>query len=348
MRSFRDFEEAVFNRKEGYIPLYEHGVDLPIIEKIMGFDFSEYDFSTMSGRLGVWSKIIQFYDQMGYLYVPVELRPDFAPMQYQVASDRGWVNEQTGPIQSWEDLNNPEHWPPIEKAFDYELFRQIGELVPGHMKIIGGASGGPFEHASFLMGLESLCIIVYQDPEFASALFAKIGTTLAGIAQHLVQQDTLGAYRFGDDLGFKTATMFSPSMLREYVFPWQKRVVQVVHTGGRCFVLHSCGQLEMVMDDLIDDVGIDGKHSFEDATLPVTEAKDRWGSKIAILGGIDVDFLCRSTPHAIKEYTKRVVEQCAQGGGYAAGSGNTIASYVPVENYLAMVEAVNELNGRTG
>lgn len=319
----------------------------------MGYDFSKIDWSTEDGQVEAWKKRIEFYCQMGYVYVPVELGVKFAPRTAKVTEHddiadkvkRGWVDEHGGPIKSMDDLENPEYWPAVEKAFDYDLFERIANLLPEGMKIIGGTSGGPFEHASFLMGLENLCIAIYEDEEFASKLFEKIGKTLVGIAEKLAKLDKVGIYRFGDDLGYKSATMISPDSLRKYVFPWQKKVVEAVHNAGKPFLLHSCGQLEAVMDDLIDDVKIDAKHSFEDNILPVTEAKKRWGGRIAILGGIDVDFLCRSTPEEIKERTKRVLEVCAKGGGYAAGSGNTITSYMPARNYLAMLDAVREFNG---
>ncbi|MGI6704793.1 MAG: uroporphyrinogen decarboxylase family protein [Clostridia bacterium] len=335
------------------VPLYEHFVDQEIIEAVMGWDFSKMDRGTREGELKVWEKIIEFYRQMGYDYVPLEMAPRFASRGTLIGEDtalysrgqRGWVDEHGGPIQSWEDLERKEYWPDVEEAFDYELFQAIADLVPKDMKIIGGASGGPFEHASFLMGLTKLCMAIYDDPDFVACFFEKIGKTLVGVAERLVKLDAVGAYRFGDDLGFKTATMLSPEILRKYVFPWQKKVVEVVHEAGKPFVLHSCGNLEMIMEDLIEDVGIDAKHSYEDVIMPVAEAKKRWGDRIAILGGIDVDYLCRHTPAEIKEYTKKVLDACAPGGGYAAGSGNTIANYVPVESYLAMLEAVREFNG---
>ena len=258
--------------------------------------------------------------------------------------ERGWVDEHVGVIQGTADLENPEYWPEGEAAFDYPLFEAICQRLPPGMKIIGGASGGPFEHASFLVGLERLGMLMYDDPAFCERLFERIGRTIVGIAERLVKLDALGIYRFGDDLGYKTGTLLSTRQLRKYVFPWQKKVVEVVHAAGKPFLLHSCGNLERVMDDLIDDVGIDAKHSFEDVILPVAEAKRRWGGRIALLGGVDVDFLCRRSPAEIREYTLRILEACAPGGGYAAGTGNTVANYIPVENYLAMLRAVEEWN----
>jgi uroporphyrinogen decarboxylase len=348
------YEAVTRSRVPDAVPLYEHFADDPIIEKIMGYNFSTINTSTFEGQLEIWKKRISFYQQMGYGYVPVEMGPRFAPRDNLISSDtaiysrgtRGWVDEHGGVIHGMADLDNPAYWPEGDEAFDYKMFEALAELVPDGMKIIGGASGGPFEHASFLMGLEPLSMAMYDDPEFVTRFFERIGKTLVEIAARLVKMDKIGIYRFGDDLGYKTATMLSTRQLRQYVFPWSKKVVEVVHQAGKPFLLHSCGQLEKIMDDLIDDVKIDAKHSYEDVIMPVTEVKRRWGHRVAIMGGIDVDFMCRHSPAEIMEHTKRVMEVCSVGGGYAIGTGNTVANYVPVENYLAMLKAAADFNGR--
>jgi uroporphyrinogen decarboxylase len=348
------FDAVTRRRIPERVPLYEHFADDQIVEKIMGYDFSRIDASTLDGQLDLWGKRFQFYRQMGYTYVPFEISPRFAARKDLISEDtaelskgrRGWVDEHEGVIRTRADLENPAYWPEGEEAFDYRMFESLAEIVPPGMKIIGGASGGPFEHASFLVGLEHLSVQMYDDPEFVNRLFERIGLTLIEIATRLARMDVLGIYRFGDDLGYKTATMLSTRQLRTYVFPWQKKVVEAVHAAGKPFLLHSCGNLDKIMDDLIEDVRIDAKHSWEDVILPVTEAKRKWGQRIAILGGVDVDYLCWHTPAEVREYTLRILDVCAVGGGYAAGTGNTVANYVPVNNYLAMLRAVEEFNGR--
>ena len=96
------------------------------------------------------------------------------------------------------------------------------------------------------------------------------------------------------------------------------------------------------MDEIIDDLGFDGKHSFEDKICPVEQAYERWGSRIAILGGIDLDFMCRSDPAAITARSKAILERSAGRGSYALGTGNSVPEYVPDENYFAMVRAALE------
>ncbi|MDD3926541.1 MAG: hypothetical protein PHT33_07770, partial [bacterium] len=86
------------------------------------------------------------------------------------------------------------------------------------------------------------------------------------------------------------------------------------------------------------EVKIDAKHSYEDSILSVTEAWKLYGDRIAILGGYDVDRLCRSTEEEIRAYTGMLITEVGAEGGYALGSGNSIASYIPVEKYLTMLD----------
>jgi uroporphyrinogen decarboxylase len=102
--------------------------------------------------------------------------------------------------------------------------------------------------------------------------------------------------------------------------------------------LHSCGNLDTIYADLISTVGIDGKHSFEEAILPVQAFQARYGDRIAVLGGIDVDILASAAPEQVRAKTRFLIETCGARGRYAVGSGNSVPSYIPVENYLSMVD----------
>ena len=81
--------------------------------------------------------------------------------------------------------------------------------------------------------------------------------------------------------------------------------------------------------------------------LPVEEAYEKWGRRLAILGGIDVDFICRNTPEAIRERSRKMLERASERGGYALGSGNSIPEYVPADAYLAMISAAVSIDSLT-
>jgi len=226
--------------------------------------------------------------------------------------------------------------------FDYSRLDAIAPDLPEGMKLIVHGPGGVLENVTFLMGFDNLCFAIADDPDFAQAVFDAVGSRLVRYYEICAPKATVGALISNDDWGHKTQTMLSLADMRKYVFPWHQRIVETIHAAGKPAILHSCGNLERVMDEIIDDMGYDGKHSYEDTIMPVEEAYERWGRRIAILGGIDVDFICRSTPEAIRARCKAMLARTKGRGAYALGTGNSVPPYVPDEGYFAMTGAVIE------
>jgi uroporphyrinogen decarboxylase len=159
---------------------------------------------------------------------------------------------------------------------------------------------------------------------------------------HLLGLDNLAAIFQGDDMGFRSATLISPDGLREYCLPWLSRLARKVHEAGLPYFLHSCGNLAIIMEYLIEDVGIDAKHSFEDAIMPVEDFQETYGDRIGVLGGLDLNILAGPSPQAVRDRTRYLIDTCGPRGRFAIGSGNSVPSYVPVENYLAMIDEALE------
>jgi len=133
-------------------------------------------------------------------------------------------------------------------------------------------------------------------------------------------------------------------LLRKLVLPVYTRMAAEAHAAGKPFILHSCGNLAEIYNDLIDVCKIDAKHSFEDAILPVGEFKKLYGKRITPLGGLDVDVICRSNAEELRKYVRRHVEQCfAQDGHWALGTGNSLTNYMPVENYMVVLEEARKV-----
>ena len=197
-----------------------------------------------------------------------------------------------------------------------------------------------------MTGFEELCYMLADDEELFRDLTDKIGATMLAIWKRLLREygDIFCVCRFGDDLGYKSATMFSHESLRRYVFPHYKRVIDEIHAHGKPFLLHSCGNLLGVMDDILA-TGIDAKHSNEDIIAPFADWVERYGGRIGNFGGIDTDNLCRMDEKQIREEIRDILRQCAGHGGIAFGTGNSVPSYVPPENYLAMNGAARETRG---
>jgi uroporphyrinogen decarboxylase len=249
---------------------------------------------------------------------------------------RNWADEHAGAIMSWEDFERYP-WPRVED-FDFFPFEYLSGALPDGMGLLTCHAGGVFEHLSWIMSLEGLCLAVKDDPELVRAVADRVGSLLTAFYSQLLDLDRIAAVFAGDDLGFRTGTLLSPADIRAYVLPWHKRIAALAHRKGVPFFLHSCGNLEAVIGDLIEDVGIDGKHSFEDAIEPAESFQERFGDRIAVLGGVDLNLLAGAGPEVVRRRTRDLIETCGRRGRFAVGSGNSIPSYVPAANYLAMVD----------
>ena len=286
---------------------------------------------------------IRFWRDLGYDYVTVRTDISF-PRGGHVSADtaplsrgeRGWVDEAKGAITSWDEFEQYP-WPEVTPA-SVRTLETYSRHVPDGMKVAAQLPGGPFENLTFLMGFETFSYALADQPDLVRAIAERVGETLVKAAELTCQMDVVGAQWLNDDLGFKGGTMASPEALRRYIFPYQRRIAEIAHRHGKPVLLHSCGKLDGIADDLIDDVGIDAKHSFEHVIEPVWEAKRSWGQRVSLLGGVDMDVLARGSEEEVRRYTRRCIEECAPGGGWALGSGNTVANYVPVANFLAMLD----------
>ena len=249
--------------------------------------------------------------------------------------DRAYYLASSHTIASRQDFETYP-WPNAAEA-DYSPFERMAEMLPEGMKVITGGPGGVLENGMWLLGYEGISYLLYEDRELVRDVFDAVGSAITAHIERAAAIDTVGAIMLGDDLGFRTQTLLAPDTLRELVFPWHTRIVEAAHRCGKPAILHACGNLAEVMDDIIG-CGWDARHSFEDAIEPVWEAKARWGDRIALIGGFDMDKISRMTVDEVRRHTRLLIERCAPGGGWALGTGNSVANYVPVENFLAMID----------
>jgi len=246
---------------------------------------------------------------------------------------RAFLDMQKGPLTTWEEFEGFP-WPDIEKASTRSL-EWYSQHLPEDMCIVGVVD---VAHLLDLMGYETLCFALHDQRDLVTAISDRLLKAYADSARRIVEFDRVKLVMEMDDMGFKSGTLISPDDLREFVLPEHKAVAQIAHAAGRPYILHSCGNIGAIMEDLIEDVGIDAKHSFEDAIETVVHAKAAYGDRIAVLGGIDVDFLCRASEEQIRRRVRETLEKCMPGGGYCLGTGNSVANYIPLDNYLTMLD----------
>jgi len=243
-----------------------------------------------------------------------------------------------GIIKSWQDFESYD-WPDLDED-DWSVFEKLAPELPEGMKFMAHSHGGTLENLIELVGWEDLVFMMEDEPDLAHALTDKIGSFLLDFYKRVVTMPGVGGCIINDDWGFRTQTFLSPAQMEEFIFPWVRKKIQVIHQAGLPAMLHSCGCLDSIWPEVLK-FGLDGKHSWEDAILPIEQAYDRFHPELTLVGGIDLDYLCRADPQDIYRRTKAMLQK-TECRGWVAGSGNSIPSYVPFEGFNAMRRAVLE------
>lgn len=343
--NYENIVMAASNVSAKRLPLYEHHIDIAFMEIALGKQFASLALGDYEDKKEYCRIVCDFFKSYGYDTV------SFERCIGSVMPGSGALgNHAEGVIKSMYDL---EHYPWAEIPNYFfeqyrELFCALREVMPEGMKAIGGPGNGIFECVQDITGYENLCYMQIDEPELYEGLFNKVGETNLRIWQQFLQEfeDIYCVCRFGDDLGFKNNTLLSAQDIKSLIIPQYKRIIDVVHNYNKRFLLHSCGCIFSVMDDLLA-AGIDAKHSNEDQIAPFSKWVQDYGNKIGNFGGIDTDAVCRLDKPQMKEYITNVLRESEGHGGIAFGSGNSIPAYVPVENFIAMNEIVREYRKET-
>ncbi|HDZ19744.1 hypothetical protein LCGC14_0015900 [marine sediment metagenome] len=323
---------------------FELGHDLEIIDAIC----ERFDLAKDIDPTGDWAESYKRLAVSRFLGMEVfgvgcgvggfefkwDVTEDTAALSHR--GERGYLNEHVGPISTWDQFDKFP-WPDPHGPSATDGLEYWSEHLPDDMIICACGVGHFCEFLTWLMGYETLCLSLYDNRDLVRAISDKLFEYFRVTLERALQFERVRLVEPSDDMGFKTGTLISPDDMREFVLPGHRMAIEAAHAAGRLAVMHSCGNLREIIPDLIE-FGLDAKHSFEDTIEDVRQVKHTYGRHMALIGGIDVNFLCRADEAAIRERVRDTLDICQPGGGYCLGTGNTVANYIPVDNYLAMVD----------
>jgi MtaA/CmuA family methyltransferase len=193
----------------------------------------------------------------------------------------------------------------------------------GDRKIVEGWVEGPCGAAADLRGINTLMLDFYDDPAFVQDLFDFVLDLALRFGQ--AQRDA-GADLIG--IGDPAASLIGPRIYEEFVWPYEKRLVDGLHAMGFHVRLHICGNIRRILPAIsrleCDIVDID-------ALVPMADARAALGDSQVLLGGIDpVRTLQEGTPASVST----ALAECwrAAGPRYIIGAGCEIPRGTPPEN----------------
>ncbi len=216
--------------------------------------------------------------------------------------------------------------------------------------ILGG-DWSPFWHDAIdLLGMETLYYKMYDDPGLVDAVMSHIVDYYAAVSQRIFAAagDAIDVFFIGNDFGSQTGPLLSPAQFDRFLLPHLKRLIDLGHAYRLKVQLHCCGGYEPLIPALIA-AGLDGLHALQPDCHGMHSAslKAAYGDRILLNGGIDSHHvLIDGTPASVREHTRHILAIMAPGGGYVAGASHDyILEETPVENVVAMFDAIAEFGG---
>jgi uroporphyrinogen decarboxylase len=283
----------------------------------------------------------------GYYFFPIICEKDYLIDEYgrifdlklnpTDGMDIAYYRE--GHFKSLEDFEdfpslNPEN-PRREKMF--KIMKKVEETYLGKLYSIP-AIWGIFESSWQAFGFVNFSKLLSNSKTIKKLIDSR-GNFALELTKCFIDWGETGAILLYDDLGFKSGLLTRPEVYKEYVFPWYKQICEYANKKGVKIILHSCGDLFPIFEDLIN-AGFHGVHPIEPTTAnpeyDIFKLNEKYGGKISFIGNVSPQDLADKDPKFIEEYTKKLITELGPGGGYILSSGHSINPAVKLENFLMM------------
>ena len=339
---FDRFLAAVHHKETDRVPLSEVLIHYAIQSRFLGREVLPDDLASQ----------VEFWSKAGYDYIPITvgmmvpgkvteeskiskvLRNMVLREKPETTDPKAWNLECTSFIHERADL---EKFPwDVASEIDVSKLHAVGELLPKGMKVIA-VSGKIFTLTWMLMGFNNFAMKLVLEESLVAEVFERVATIQLKALERIFEVDYVAGVWAVDDLAFGTGPIISPDALRKHVFPWYKKVADSCHDAGRLFLMHSDGDVTLLLEDLIA-MGLDVLQPIDPSCMDIAHVKRQYGDRICLVGNVSNELLRSGSTRDIENRVMELLRTVASGGGYCLGSGNSVPDWARFENYMAMRE----------
>ncbi len=225
----------------------------------------------------------------------------------------------------------------------YKMGKEL-EAKAGGKIYLAPSIFGMMESSWEAFGLENFSRLLAKRKQ-AKKVFDERGNFALEMVKRIIDWGEDGAILIYDDYGYKAGLFMSPRNYNTYVMPWLKRICDTAHKGGLKVILHSCGDVYQILEDIIK-TGVDAMHPIEPTTsnpeYDIFKLKEKYRDKLCFIGNVSPQDLSDKDPEFIKQYTKKLIKHVAPGGGFILSSGHSINPAIKLDNFLAMRETLEK------
>ena len=213
-------------------------------------------------------------------------------------------------------------------------------------KLVTAGIPGAFDTVRQLMCEENGCMAYYLEPEVIADIMATITDTTTRVLQQLCKELTVDQLSVHEDFAGKSGPLIGPVQIAEHMQPYYLSAWDIVReAGGRIFQQDSDGNINPVVDALLD-CGLTCLYPMEPAAgMDIVALRKQYGQRIAMSGGIDKHVLRQDRAAIDRELEYKLQPLMRDTGGIVFGLDHRIPNGTPLELYRYYVERGREILG---
>ncbi len=254
--------------------------------------------------------------------------PEF--LDFTVVDEDSWLKVKDKMTPDDSRIN----WKYLEA--NYKKWREQGHWIEGLLWF-----GFDVTH-SWMLGTERMLFALLENPEWCMDMF----NHFLDVNIQLLEKVWDAGYKFDsvmwyDDMGYKHNQFFSLKTYREVLKPAHKKAVDWAHSKGIKIRLHSCGDINPFVPDLLE-IGIDALNPIEvKAGMDPVELKQKYGDKLVLHGGIDA--LLWEDIDKMEAEIRRILPTLKENGGYIFSTDHSVPSSVSLESFRYITDLIKDI-----
>jgi len=195
---------------------------------------------------------------------------------------------------------------------------------------------------SYMLGMETTLVALLEDTDWCREMFThQLDVSLALLEMVWAEGYTFDALRWPDDMGFKGKQFFSLQTYRDILKPLQQRVIAWTHAKGIPAYLHSCGNIEPFIPELVE-IGLDALNPIEvKSGMDPLAIKRAYGNRLVLHGGMDA--LLWDRPGEMEKVVRRNVPVLKENGGFIFATDHSIPATVSASDLKRIMAVVKDV-----
>ncbi|MDD2707099.1 MAG: uroporphyrinogen decarboxylase family protein [Verrucomicrobiae bacterium] len=329
-----NYNEYAYRQAGGKLPWPAASSSFPVNERMIP-QFEEKIIETREDSL-----IVQ--DWKGNI---CEIGKEFGVEHLRSAIDfvtRRWIKCPVESRQDWENMKNRYH------ADDPSRLPSGAAELAGHLRdrdtFLEIHFSGPFWQLREWLGFEQLCVLFHDDPRLIRDMIQFWENHIAILLERVFEIVIPDSVHLSEDMAYKSFSMISPAMAREFLLPTWKRWGNIIRQAGApIYAMDSDGFIGELIPLWIE-AGINICDPIEVAAgNDIAALRRQFGNKMAFRGGVDKRAMARGGAEIEAEI--RRLEPVIQSGGFLPGCDHGVPSDVSWDNYIQYVQLLARATG---